>query len=638
MEPSPSSHKRRIPKACAACRTSKVRCDGGKPCLRCRSAKVHCDYIKPPTDVVTERLERLEEQICYLSNRVTDVSTTVAVLQMPQRHQAQQPQPLQQKPSDKAGDVVLSPGSEIEFTEEFHTASLTSRNTHTNVQQNDVLTTACSPNRDYYSVLPSSRPRRSDFEIRVKPSVDVVARGLISYEEAHIYFETFFQGCDSYVPIFSSKTDTFDSVRARSSMLFDSICAVGCRAQLGPASDQYQSLTHVTKDPICKAMLGEAPKTIETIQALLVNACYSEKGWMLTSLALKLALDLNLQNAYPQLLAIILEGCDTGMTVDIDRDEVLFRQIRVWFGIFVLDHILSIDSGKQPGIKAGEDIRRCRILLRHPALTALDLRLLAQVELNSIRALAQERLSPKPGISLTDNELNETARDIRIDLKIWLSDWINFAESHIEGEGERSNLIVNLKIQKDWSEMVMLCKGLQGVGIDNVAIMSDKQRNLVHLAKASAHRHLSTMISDSKLYLVGLRYGMDFVWAKCAFSVLLLLKLARILPELTDMSQLISDVKSLYMAISQIPGSNNIYFHILRISVEKCERALQGDIITSNNQNSPQGEDMEIMDADTDFQSYVPKEFILDWSFPGLKFCFTPFGFGDLFMEFGTGF
>ena len=41
---------------------------------------------------------------------------------------------------------------------------------------------------------------------------------------------------------------------------------------------------------------------------------------------------------------------------------------------------LSIDCGKKPGVSAMDGVRRCRVLLEHPARTSLDLRLLAQVE------------------------------------------------------------------------------------------------------------------------------------------------------------------------------------------------------------------------------------------------------------------
>jgi len=81
--------------------------------------------------------------------------------------------------------------------------------------------------------------------------------------------------------------------------------------------------------------------------------------------------------------------------------------------------------------------------------------------------------------------------------------------------------------------MTMLCKASQGVGIDNIAyvyvvfcvhhadsrrIMSEEQRSFIHLAKTSAQHHLETILSNPRLYLGGLRYGMDFVWGKLIFS------------------------------------------------------------------------------------------------------------------------
>lgn len=83
-------------------------------------------------------------------------------------------------------------------------------------------------------------------------------------------------------------------------------------------------------------------------------------------------------------------------------------------------------------------MRRCRVLLNHPSRSILDFRLLAQVELNSIRgknqhgkgkleanptlivALAHEKLSPGPGVTLADQELSDIVQGTRLDLSIWL--------------------------------------------------------------------------------------------------------------------------------------------------------------------------------------------------------------------------
>lgn len=122
--------------------------------------------------------------------------------------------------------------------------------------------------------------------------------------------------------------------------------------------------------------------------------------------------------------------------------------------------------------------------------------------------------------------------------------------------------------------------------------------------------------------------------AKCAFSVLLLLKLARLMPSSTDMSSHIADAKILLGELSQIRGASNIYFRILCLSVEKCENALIGDL---DQHMDGSAADINGLDAEMDFQSYVPKEFISEWNFPGLTFCWVPLDFRDLFLDFETG-
>ncbi|KAE9362899.1 hypothetical protein N431DRAFT_424290 [Stipitochalara longipes BDJ] len=630
--PSPAAKKRRIPKACTACRRSKLKCDGGKPCSRCRTTNLYCDFIKPITDPVTEKISQLEAQMEALRNRVPDTTTAVTLLEL--QHQVNQRTQMENRASPTyphhfqqqqlGGNDYTSPVS-MSVSTHSHPSQPQPENAFSQAQ-----TFQQSPRTEYG--LNSLKRKRGDFELNAERSVDVVAKGLISLSDAEVYFGAFFHGCDKYVPVFDPRYDTFESVRERSPMLFDVICAVGCRAECGPGSEQFQSLSNATKGPICDVILGTVPKSIETIQALLINAGYSEKGWLLTSMAARMALDLDLPGSYTKLSALSFDS--GGDERDKLEEERLMRESRVWFGTFILENILSIDCGKKPGIKAssGAGVRRCRVLLGHPNRTALDFRMLSQVELNSIRALAHERLSPPMGTTLSDDEMSEIVQETRIDLSVWLSDWMNLVDSNVEKEEDRASLRINLQIQRYWAEMTMLCKGLQGMGIENVAIMTDPQRNLIHLAKASAQRHLSIIISNPSLYLATFRYGMDFVWAKCAFSVLLLLKLARLIPSSTNMSSLITDAKTLLAELSKVRGSSNIYFRILCLSVEKCEKALNGDL----DQNIDAS--MNGVDAEMDFQSYVPKEFILEWNFPGLTFCWIPFDFQDLFMDFGTGF
>lgn len=87
------------------------------------------------------------------------------------------------------------------------------------------------------------------------------------------------------------------------------------------------------------------------------------------------------------------------------------------------------------------------------------------------------------------------------------------------------------------------------------------------------------------------------------------------------MPALVAEAKSLLTHLSNSGSSNNIYFHILCLTVDKCEKALEED-----------------PGAEIDFDSYVPKEFISNWNFPGLTFCWVPFDFQDMFQDIGSGF
>ena len=61
---------------------------------------------------------------------------------------------------------------------------------HPGYRQNSVLSTYAGPS------VPTKRKHR-DFEVNPEADLDVVAQGLITFDEALLYFGTFFQGCVS---------------------------------------------------------------------------------------------------------------------------------------------------------------------------------------------------------------------------------------------------------------------------------------------------------------------------------------------------------------------------------------------------------------------------------------------------------
>lgn len=168
------------------------------------------------------------------------------------------------------------------------------------------------------------------------------------------------------------------------------------------------------------------------------------------------------------------------------------------------------------------------------------------------------------------------------------------------------------------------------------------ERHILLAAKSAARRHLRLIIAEPDFYLAKLKYAMDFVWAKCAFSFLLLLKFSRLLPdreeephELLEHGSRLVDELSKAGSNNNQSGAGNIYLQILKVSIEKYGRALQESQQPStgggSNATSPF---WELFDAQADLQWFVPEQFVSEWDFPGLNLFYFPTAMQDFFGDF----
>lgn len=111
--------------------------------------------------------------------------------------------------------------------------------------------------------------------------------------------------------MFDPRIDTFDSVRSRSSILFDVILAYGARAAHGIMSKVYEvlhsTLRQHTSDLVLR-LSGTSAVTMEQVQALLVIASYSDSGAILVDIALHAANNMGLAEGLEALLASMLES------------------------------------------------------------------------------------------------------------------------------------------------------------------------------------------------------------------------------------------------------------------------------------------------------------------------------------------
>ena len=365
---------------------------------------------------------------------------------------------------------------------------------------------------------------------------------------------------------------------------------------------------------------------------------------LLVALALRFAMQLRLEDTIDQLMTRISQR----MGPIGEDEEHLYRLARVWHGVCNLELFFSLDGGKMPATILRTTSRRVRALVHHPSRSSTDIRLLSQLELNILRSNAYINIA-RYSQNLDESAIHSTVCETVIELSLWLEEWSAVINANIDPT-DRPRAITNLRIQYEWALITLYLKALSMFG--NL-LMTDFQRKMVRSAKEAAVRHLhhlletpsappspSILSSDqppAPTYLSTFKWAIDFVWAKCAFSVLLVLKLSLLLRDpLPSIIQLLRDAHQILEELHKITVGHIAYFQILQTSVEKCESALGEHMARLQQLSSSEAVSAEAGgrgDAENAFQEYAPSEFVFEWDFPGLNLRHVPVGWQDLFVD-----
>ncbi|OAA66277.1 C6 zinc finger domain protein [Cordyceps fumosorosea ARSEF 2679] len=579
--------------------------------LLCRSLKKTCNFTERPKDPYQEKIDALSDQVSALKRQLDSTTTTTA-----NSHQN----------CLSTGPGISNPPSQYPAHGPPIIPDAVSSSTSTQ-----------SPETTTGSLLPRRRGRRSHFIASPGPLPDLLSAGLLTPSQAALYHATFFSGCDRYVPVFSPAThDTLASLRQRSPLLLAAVCTVGCRVACGTDSHQWRllnfhlsrMLSHVTSSSSSSSSSSSGLASLETVQAFLVRACYSAERSLLVASATRLAVEMGLPDAFDELMA-------GGPGAEEDEAR-LVRCARTWLHVLVLSHILHVDAGDALPFRFSGDPRRARgVLLNSPHATPLDRFLLAQVELNVLRA----RLLPARPFQ-DDDEMQCFVREATLDIDLWHDDWERILLAAEDGEASPW-MLVNLAVQRCWATTTALCRAVRAAagGVDDVDAMTPAQRAVLVAARGALRGHLRALLAEPRRYLRDLRYAMDFVWAKCAFCYLLLLKLCILLPggggggggddDDLDEEGLVACGAVLAAelgdaGVTQVANSTaRMYLQLLQTGTETFARALQ------RRRELPGGGDQDeaaaggyhpeaAATAADELDAFVPDQFVFEWDFPGL--------------------
>ncbi|KAA8645763.1 fungal specific transcription factor domain-containing protein [Aspergillus tanneri] len=222
---------------------------------------------------------------------------------------------------------------------------------------------------------------------------DIISRGVISIENAHIYFDDYHNQLDHFV--YSILGDhgsmALEDIRDVSPFLMTAICAVGALHLASPDFDElYRECVALS------ASLSFVKNTVEDVQALLIAAFWmSDLSWTWVGLAVRIATELQLHRSFPR--AIL--G---------DREQ--YSNTRLYYLVYVCDHHFSIPYGRPPTTRECEAVRDARMFLDCEHATEDDARLISQVFCWSICSSIYDAFGADVDRPLSEAQISDVRR------------------------------------------------------------------------------------------------------------------------------------------------------------------------------------------------------------------------------------
>lgn len=393
---------------------------------------------------------------------------------------------------------------------------------------------------------------------------DVVTKNIISEDQARELFNLFYHGCSTFLPVFDSNSDTYDSLHKRSPFAVDCICMVAARTRDGAhPSEIYIKILEEVQAISCATLFAPVMRS-EAVQAMILVSGWSDNGWLSGGHAVRMAMELSMHKAWPKLLSRM-----KAKKIDLVEDRDLVIASRTWFCLYLFEHQLSYGTGRPAVLKEDESIRECRLLLQHPLAIEDDMRLVSTVELMAIRERVNNAMIPMEGPVKEEHFLRLQTADEEFTL--WYDEWDEaFSQKYEDAAFYRQSL----QIQHLHAELFHNANALRGInGPDDVHNMPQVQRDVALRSIEIAVRGLDITV-NSPSYREGMKYAVHYTHATATFAASFLLRLARLFPDNCDLRAIRSQVERLVNLLSEIPGKR--YALTLQLMLKRLKKRRAG--------------------------------------------------------------
>ncbi|KAH8119924.1 hypothetical protein DFH11DRAFT_1557314 [Phellopilus nigrolimitatus] len=418
-----------------------------------------------------------------------------------------------------------------------------------------------SPSPDFKRPKPPKRRKTSHRNGSRVTFPDVVTKKLITEHEARELFKIYYAGCSTFLPVFDSNHDTYESLHERSPFAFDAVCMVAAKVRDGggPPSEAYLKCLEEVQTISCATLFAPVTRQ-EAVQAMILVSGWSDNGWLSGGHAVRMAVELSMHQAWPRLMKRI----ESGKASDLAEDRKLITAARVWFCLYLFEHQMSYGTGRPAILKDDESIWGSRLLLKHPLAIQDDMRLCSTLELMAIRERIHNKLSPDHPV---DDQTFAILREADAEFRNWFTTWDSaFSQKYEDAAFYRQSL----QIQQLLAELFHNAYALRGIdGPEDAQNMHPYQKQLAQTSLQIAQQALTIFVSSSS-YREGLKYAVHYTHATATFTASFLLRLARLFPDHCDIDQIRSLVQRLIDVLSEIPARR--YANTLTLMLKKSKK------------------------------------------------------------------
>ncbi|PIL31746.1 transcription factor [Ganoderma sinense ZZ0214-1] len=407
---------------------------------------------------------------------------------------------------------------------------------------------------------------------------DVVTKKILSEAEVRELFRIFYHGCSTFLPVFDASMDTYDGLHERSPFAVDVICMVAAKVRDGGGnpSDVFMKCLEEVQAISCATLFSPVTRQ-EAVQAMVLVSGWSDNGWLSGGHAVRMAMELSMHKAWPELL----KRMKAGKASTSSKDRQLVISSRTWFCLYLFEHQMSYGTGRPAILKDDESIWQCRLLLQHPLAIEDDMRLVSTVELMAIRERVHNNLSP-----LFDRAVDEITfnvlREADMEFRNWYATWDQaFSQKYEDAAFYRQSL----QIQHLHAELFHNATALRGIdGPEDVQKMPPAQRDLAVRSIQIGKQILDITVS-SPAYREGMKYAVHYTHATATFSASFLLRLSRLFPDQCNLHEIRTAVEQLTALLSEVPGKR--YALTLQLMLKRFVRKRRQSVSTSRSPTMP---------------------------------------------------